>query len=195
MQRRARWAACGVALLAAISPSAADVIPESWEIEVYGGTSDPGIDFLDDDLVFGLRVGYNITEHFNLTSSVGYYSTEEEISDLGFTGELDFTDTTIDLSAMLHLIPDKPFNPQLFAGLGWSFVSLEGEVSGPGGLYPSSIEGEDNSFTVHGGAGIRIDLGSIVYLNGQIRLRWYEGRDEDETATEYALGLGFKLGS
>jgi hypothetical protein len=193
MIRRARWAAYGVVLLAAIGPSAADVVPESWEIEIYAGTSDPGIEFLDDDVVMGLRLGYNVTDYFNLTTSVGYYSTDEEVSALGFTGDVEFSDTTIDLSAMLHLIPDKAFNPQLFAGLGWSFVSLDGDITGPGGIAPSSIEGEDDSFTAHGGAGLRIDLGSRVYLNGQIRLRWYEARDEDETVTEYTLGVGFKL--
>ena len=195
MSRRARSAALGIVLLASFCPAAADVIPGSWEFEIYGGTSDPGFDFLDDDLVYGVRAGYNATEYFNFTTSVGYFSTDEEVSSLGFTGDLEFSDTTIDLSAMLSLIPDKAFNPQLFAGIGWSFVSLDAEVTGPGGTFPSSIEAEDDSFTAHGGAGIRIDLGRVVYLNGQIRLRWYEARDEDNTATEYTLGLGFKIGS
>lgn len=195
MPRRFRFMAFGVVLLAAIVPAAADVVPESWEFEIYGGTSDPGFDVLDDDLVFGLRAGYNLTEYFNLTTSVGYFTTDDDVSSLGFTGEAEFTETYIDLSAMLHLIPDKVVNPQLFAGIGYSFVSLDAEVTGPGGTLPSSINGEDDSFTAHGGAGLRIDLGSRVYLNGQIRLRWYEARDEDETATEYTLGLGFKTGS
>jgi len=195
MSRHARWAACCVLMLAGIGFSTADVVPESWEFEVYGGLGDSGFDGLDEDLVVGLRAGFNVTEHFNLSASVGYFSTEEEISELTFTGDVEFTDTYIDLSAMLHLIPDKPVNPQIFAGIGYSFVSVEAELTGPGGTLPSSVNGEDDSLTAHGGAGLRIDLGSRVYLNGQIRLRWYEARDEDETATEYTLGLGFKLGS
>ena len=132
MPRFSRFMACGVVLLAAIAPAAADVVPESWEFEIYGGNSDPGFDFIDDDLVVGLRAGFNVTEYFNLQTSVGYFTTKDDVSSLGFTGEIEFTDTYIDLSAMLNLIPDKAFNPQLFAGIGWSFVSLDGEVTGPG---------------------------------------------------------------
>ena len=71
-----RAAGCALTLLllaatAASSPSRAAVEDDGWEIELYVGQYSPGPSEVDSDTIWGLRVGRNVGDRWNLFADFG----------------------------------------------------------------------------------------------------------------------------
>jgi OOP family OmpA-OmpF porin len=80
---------------------------------------------LEDDYVFGGRLGYNLTEHFGLEGVWEYISTSVDDKAELFSKQGEFT-SPIDsvkinmyhLDLLYHFMPEKHFNPFIVAGYG-----------------------------------------------------------------------------
>ena len=166
----------------AVAPAQAEVTAETVEFEAYLGAYTPGPDGLDSAATGGIRVGYNITQRFNVTGELGFASTDGEKSRRGRTVDADVDWVFTDFSFGLNIRPNKKFGLALYAGPGYVFGS--GDL---GSL-------DNDTFTFHGGIGAKWDLGDRFYLRLDGRFRWFENRNRDETDNEITFGVGWKFG-
>ena len=51
-----------------------------------------------------------------------------------------------------------------------------------------------DTFTVHAGGGVKIDISDLVYIRPGARFRWFEEREDDEIDQEITLAVGFQWG-
>ncbi|MBT1072403.1 OmpA family protein [Pelotalea chapellei] len=124
----AKIIAAGFLSLACILP-----IPAHAEIKAGSVEISPFVGFnlfengqnLNNNLIYGGRVGYNFTNHFGLEGSVEFINTR--VDDKSRTGikEGQFRSPTNDvnlafyhLDALYHFMPEGKFNPYVVAGLG-----------------------------------------------------------------------------
>ena len=91
--------------------------------------------------------------------------------------------------------------PEIHAGFGGGFGSAGGslEINDPDicGVLTCTVTFEnlsEDSFTLHGGAGVRIDLGSLIYLRPVVQARWFAARDGNTWDPEFSVSVGFKFG-
>jgi hypothetical protein len=177
---------------ASVSSSTAEVKDQSMNVEIFGGSYAPGPD-LDDETIWGLRWGFDISPRFGMQTELSFVGLDETFSGPLISGNIDVDFTFIDISFMGFLFPDKRASVSLFGGAGGAFSSIDGSLSGPGGtLFFNNLA--DDSFTVHAGTDVRIQLGENFYLRPGARIRWFEGREDDETDGEYTLALGWNFG-
>ena len=176
MTKRYTFGIAVAILMVALAPAQAEVTAETVEFEVYLGDYSPGPDVLDSAATGGIRVGYNITQRFNVTGELGFASTDEKKQG----DDVDWV--FVDFSFAWNLRPDKRFAATLYGGPGYAF--------GSGGIDDLG----DDSFTFHGGIGCKWDLGNSFYLRLDGRLRRFEDRNDDETDREITFGVGWKFG-
>ncbi len=179
----------------AVAPAQATVTAETVEFEAYLGAYSPGPDVLDSAATGGIRVGYNITQRFNVTGQLGFASTDGDKSGRGRTADVDVDWVVADFSFVWNIRPNKKFVPTLYAGPGYAFGSADiDRPSGSGSLFDGLEDLDDDSFTFHGGIGCKWDLGDSFYLRLDGRLRFFENREDDETDSEITFGVGWKFG-
>lgn len=85
---------------------------------------------LEDDFVFGGRVGYNITNRFAIEGALEFINTSVDDKNQAFTTEGQFTSpiddvkmTSYHLDVLYHFMPESKFNPFLAAGYGAAHYS------------------------------------------------------------------------
>jgi opacity protein-like surface antigen len=180
MAQRTRFAilAATLLVLAMATPLQAGTTAETVELEGYLGLYMPAPD-LDDDVTAGIRAGYNITQYFQVTGTLGFASAD---ADRG-GGEVDWVFT--EFSFVWNILPEEKVVPILFGGPGYAFSSSDDDL-GP--------DLDDDSFTLHVGAGFKWDLTTKMDLRFAARARYFENRDDDETDTELTIGVGWKFG-
>jgi Outer membrane protein beta-barrel domain len=175
-QRHVFGIAAAILMAVLASPAQAVTTAETVEFEAYLGAYSPGPGKLDSAATGGIRVGYNITQRFNVTGELGFTSTD--VNRRG--GDVDWVFT--DFSFAFNLRPNKTFSAVLYAGPGYAFGSGEiGDLS-------------DDSFTFHGGIGAKWDLRDSFYLRLDGRRRWFESRNDNESDREITFGVGWKFG-
>lgn len=189
--RRSRVAAVLLGLATASACSAvASVPPNSAEFEVLAGYTFPGPDILDGDAFFGLRAGFNAGVHLYLDLELAFQNSDTRFTQQGTVVEVDYEAFVLDLSAGWTFATRKRWNPMLYGGLGWVNVTADVEVSPPGAF--DQIGGLfDNSFSLHGGAGIRIGVTKGSYVRVDYRVRWFDERDDDPLDGEATLAYGW----
>ncbi len=164
----------------AVAPAQAEVTAETIEFEAYLGAYSPEPDVLDSAATVGIRVGYNITQRFNVTGELGFVSADGKSSGPGKASDIDWVFT--DFSFVWNIRPNRKFVTTLYSGPGYAFAS--GDI---GGL-------DDDSFTFHFGFGFKWDMTDNFYLRLASRLRWFENRNDDEIDREITFGVGWKFG-
>ena len=79
--------------------------------------------------------------------------------------------------------------PILFGGVGWVNVNADVDLDTPTGTIDVSGFNE-NSFTFHAGAAVKVSLSQGTYLRADVRARYFEGRDGDSVDGEATLAFG-----
>lgn len=190
-----------LAVLAAAGPARADVREGSYELELYGGYYVPGPSELPGAPTLGGRFGYNVTQRFFVQATLGYTRFERDVSDGVSYGTVDLDLWDLDFSFGYNFLVDGNVTPEVHAGFGGGFGSLGGDlqINDPDlcGVLACRVQFENlsaNSFTLHAGAGVRIDLSELIYLRPVVLTRWYAARDTDKWDPEYSVSIGFKFG-
>jgi len=197
MRNTMRWALAGAVIFAAslaATNASADVKSGSGEIEVYAGwlwpDDDPGID--TDDLTYGIRLGYNVTEHFGITGSLGYWEANDSVALLGYN-RLEADGLFFDLSFEWIINPDSRAAFLLFGGPG--YASFNGDLVDKTGVL-STASFDDDVFTAHAGVALRAQVTDRFYLRPDVRVRWNDSdlHSDDAYDWEASLGFGWYLG-
>lgn len=197
MRNFTRWALAGALTLTmtvGATPALADVDAGTGEIEIYAGwlwpDEDSGTDL--DDLTYGLRLGYNVTEHFGIMGSLGYWEGSDTVAAGAY--KLDEDGLFFDLSFEWIVNPDSRSVFIFYGGPGYAGWNADYNDK-TGGLFPDfSID--DDVFTLHAGITARFQVTDTFYIRPDARVRWSDNdlRSDDSYDWEATLGLGWYLG-
>jgi hypothetical protein len=194
--------AIGLALISIVATAGSTAFATAPDEGQYGlgvfvGMYQPAGDIFDDSTVVGLRFGAMLTEHVAVSASLGFVgleSDDDEMEDLGLTGDIDADLTLLDINAWYIFTPQKRLSFTVGGGIGGSFASVDADVtlSGGGKLKAEDVEGD--SLTVNVGFGPIIGLGERTYLRLLPQFRYYENREDDEIDFQTSLMFGWTLG-
>lgn len=151
-----------------------------WAVMVFGGINKAKPHGVHNEVVYGIRAGYALTERFLVGGSLGH-------SDFGF-GE----QTTIDGNVGYHF----PLSKKLYF-LGPDFIMERISMAFVGGAGYAAFKnlGSSGSFTMNVGLGPAFVINDRLVLRILNRYRWFEDRNRDEVDQEFTMGLVVKLGS
>ena len=185
--RRMMLALVAVLLVAAGPALAAGGEKGDWELGIYGGygwLDDYGIFHPKDHLLYGGRIGYFLTRHWNLEFSGQRMSTKTEFDLLGVE-DVDVHLSALRLNALYNFgTPGKALRPFLTAGLGKEKIDVDGY-------------GESCDIGWNAGAGFRWFLSPHwnLRLDGRyVSTKVGDQVDESQHNVEATLGLGWILG-
>jgi opacity protein-like surface antigen len=191
--RRKRLQLLSTALLAvflgAISALPAAVPARASEFEIFYGyyASSPSI--LDNDTVFGLRFGFNLSQQLNASAELSLLDSKSNVDEDGTTGTLNYDALALDLSIGWQFLPERLFTPIIFGGLGWVNVNADVNLDTPDGVVDRTGLNE-NSFSFNLGVAVKVSLTKGIYLRGDVRARYFEGRSSDAVDAEATLAFG-----
>ncbi len=177
----------GAALMVAVVllllpwPARSEIRAGSFEVSPFGGYNFfEERQNLEDQFIFGARLGYNFTKHFGIEAAGEFLQTEvddktEKYSREGeFTSPIDDVDITFyHVDLLYHFMPEGNFNPFLVAGFGAAHYS------------PETINEDDMGIVSFG-------IGTKYWLMENIALR-FDLRDNmviDETIHNIEATLG-----
>jgi len=177
----------GLLLLAASPVFAGGGEKGDWELGAYGGygwLDDYGFFHPKDHFLYGARIGYFLSDHWNLEFGAQRLKTDTEPDVLGVP-VTDFKISSLRLNLLYNLgAPGKGVRPFLTAGLGHEKTEVEDF-------------GESCDYGWNAGAGLRIFLSPHVNLrmDGRyVRTKVGDAIDESQGNVEATLGLGFLFG-
>src|SRR5689334_19625319 len=124
------WKMAGLSAIGALAiyaaPASAQVQEGTQEVNVYGGElfgdrlTDRAISAtrpeLDDDVTYGLRYAYNLTNSFGIEAQLGH--TASSVTKLAGS-DIDLDLTTLDLDAVWNIQTGSKFVPYVLAGVGY----------------------------------------------------------------------------
>jgi hypothetical protein len=173
-------------------PAGAQVTAGDWDVEVFAGAYSSGIEALDEETLFGLRVGHSLNKVFGIQTALSFTGAESSLPKV--EGTFDWTAVLFDASFLAHLRPDGRLVPTVYAGLGWADVSGDATATLPGGgtLFVTGLY--ESTLTLHGGVGSKLFVKENIYLRLAGLARWYDARDGDDVDWEATLGIGYKFG-
>jgi OOP family OmpA-OmpF porin len=157
-------------------PSFAAITPGKWSVSPFVGwySFDHAID-LTDKPVYGLRLGYDITERWGLEGALDYVKTKLEHANGDAVRVYGYR-----LDALYHFMPQEKLVPYVAAGVG-----------GTNAENPITIPNE-NDFLFDYGAGVKYFLSDNWALRADIRhLLVFDGGRQDWEST---IGLTFFFG-
>ena len=140
---------------------------------MVGGYLFEGNQGLDDDLTYGLGIGYNLTECWGVEAAFNYISTEYEI------GNRDMDVSLGRLDALYHFNVTDRFVPYLAAGVGGIYFDPDRTSS-------------DEDALVNYGAGVKYFLTEDIALRGDVR--HVISFDSTHHNLLYTVGLTFFFG-
>lgn len=192
-------ALAGAAVLAlglGATPAVADVDGGTGDFEVYAGWLWPdepsGVDL--DDATYGIRLGYNVTEHFGILGSLGYWDSSDAVTG----GVVDERAWFFDVSFEWIVNPDSNSVFVVYGGPG--FASWDASFDAKAvGFADASWDGDD--LTAHVGFTGRLGNGGRWYVRPDVRVRWLDtGNDvfddtDDQFMWEATVALGWYLGT
>jgi outer membrane beta-barrel protein len=148
---------------------------------------------LDDDLTFGLRYGYHITDPLALELSVGH-SPNAATNVAG--GDIDLDLTTVDLDAVWNFNTGSRFSPYVLAGVGYAKADLDRNILGTAGGQPVSLA-DDEGFTLNAGVGAKYFITDRWLLRAEARYRYLDKvvdrLDDSLNTVETTLGVGYQF--
>jgi outer membrane beta-barrel protein len=201
IKRLAGIAASGTLALQAVPALAQEA--GTQEVHVYAGAlfGDDATDRpisgqtpqLDDDLTFGLRYAYNVTDALGLELSAGH-SPNSLTKVPG--GDIDLDLTTLDFDAVWNFNNGTRFSPYVLAGVGYASADLDRRLVGTVGAQPVSIT-DDEGFTLNAGVGAKYYATDRFIIRAEARYRYLDkvlDRFDDSLNTvETTLGVGYRF--
>jgi hypothetical protein len=152
--------------------------PTGGTFELVAGWYMPETDALGDDVTYGLRGGYRLTQAFGVEGSVTAFQPDLENTSIGI--DFYFVD------ASFKWYPGAGGGKHelvLFGGPGWASVNVD-----LGGFFGSV---SDDSVTAHVGLAGELSLSNSIYLRPDLRARWIEKSEDIDVETTLALGFRF----
>lgn len=195
-------AGIGALVLSAV-PAYAQVQAGSQYVDAYAGalfgddvtdTRISGVEpELDDDVTFGLRYGYNLTDQWGLEASLGY--SPNKVTGLP-SGNVDIDLTTLDLSAVYNFNTGTRIVPYVLGGIGYAFADLDRPLQGTVNNQPVSLR-DDDGFTLHAGIGAKFFATDHVLIRLEGRYRYLDkvvdNFDHSLNTFETTLGVGYQF--
>jgi len=157
-------------------PSFAAITPGKWSVSPFVGwySFDHSMD-LTDKPVYGLRLGYDLTERWGLEGALDYVKTKLDQGSSDAARVYGYR-----LDALFHFMPQEKLVPYVAAGVG-----------GTNAEYPINFD-NDNDFLFNYGAGVKYFLSDNWALRADIRhLLVFDGGRQDWEST---IGLTFLFG-
>jgi hypothetical protein len=183
MKTMSRWmvGAVGVIALTWAGASRAEVAGKTGEIEIFGGEYFPGGNSNLDGPIYGVRGGWNSTDHFGFQGSLEHYSKTKSGAKLeGWWLDFPF---------------EYHFNPKaravfLVSG-GPGYMNAKLSVSAP-----SPAHASNDQWTLNAGFGAKIRLGKKFYVRPDARWHWYSDASGsgDDTDWEATVAFAWTLG-
>lgn len=148
---------------------------------------------LDDEIVGGLRYGFNFTDSWGLEASVGYApSTVTE-----FAGPaIDIDLLTADLDAVWHLRRDARLIPYVVGGIGYAQADLDRTLLGTVDGQSVSID-DDGGFSANIGVGLKYFATDHLILRVDARYRYVDvlvdPYGDSLSCAEATVGIGWRF--
>lgn len=205
--KKLEWKMAGLSAIAALAiqaaPASAQVQAGTQEVDVYGGElfgdtlTDEQVSGakpeLDDDITYGLRYGYNLTNSFALEASLG--NAASSVTKLAGQ-DIDLDLTTLDLDAVWHFDTGSKLVPYVLAGAGYATTNLDRPITGTVNGQPVSLD-EDEGFTLNAGVGAKYFVSDNVLLRLEARYRYVDAvlddLDDSLNTVETSLGIGWRF--
>jgi hypothetical protein len=191
------WALASATVLAltlGAAPASADVDGGTGDFEVYAGWLWPdepsGVDL--DDATYGIRLGYNVTEHFGILGSLGYWDASDAVTG----GIVNENAWFFDVSFEWIVNPDSNTVFVLYGGPG--LVSYDASFDTKTvGLSDWAWNSDDLTF--HAGVTGRLGNGGRWYVRPDLRVRWIDNDNPLRSGSaqydyEATVALGWYLG-
>jgi outer membrane beta-barrel protein len=198
----ARVSQATVAALALYAtPAMAQEHADAQSAEIYGGELF-GADLtdtqlsgrtprLDDNVTYGARYTYNVTDIWGVQLSGGYDPTRASGA---ITRNLRLT--TADLDVVWNFTPQTRIVAYAVAGAGYAWAHLESPIMGQVNGLPVVIN-DSSDFTVNAGIGAKYYLMNNLFLDLDVRYRYLNrlvNRSNQELDTaETTLGFGWRF--
>jgi outer membrane beta-barrel protein len=194
----------GLAAIVALSLQAeAQEQARTQSVEIYGGeffgdnlTDTPvsgRTPRLNDDVTFGARYNYNITDTWGIQLSGGYTPTRAARVP---SGSNNLGLTTVDLDAVWNITPQYPIVVYVLAGAGYAWANLDGTITGEINGTPVVLR-DSNGFTANVGVGAKYYLTSSLYLDVGTRYRYLDrlisSSNQNLNTAEATLGIGWRF--
>ncbi len=148
---------------------------------------------LDDDITYGLRYGYNITDALGIELSAG--RTPTSVKKLA-GGDIGLDLTTLDLDAVWNFNNGTRFFPYVLAGVGYASANLDRNILGTVGAQPVSIK-DDQGFTLNAGIGAKYFATDHLIIRAEARYRYLDKVvdrfDQSLNTVETTLGVGWQF--
>jgi len=201
------WKMAGLSAIAALAihaaPASAQVHAGTQEVDVYGGElfgdklTDREISGtspeLDDDVTYGLRYAYNLTDSLGLEVSLGNAAS----SATKLAGQdIDLDLTTLDFDAVWNFDTQSKLVPYVLAGAGYAKANLDRPITGTVNGQPVSLD-DDEGFTLNAGVGAKYFVTDNVLLRLEARYRYVDAvvdrLDDSLNTVETTLGIGWQF--
>jgi outer membrane beta-barrel protein len=199
------WKMAGLSAIGALAiyaaPASAQVQEGTQEVNVYGGElfgdrlTDREISAskpeLDDDVTYGLRYAYNLTNSFGIEAQLGH--TASAATKLA-GGDIDLDLTTLDLDAVWNFDTGSKLVPYVLGGVGYAKASLDSPITGTVNGQPVRLD-DDDGFTLNAGVGARYFVTDNVSLRLEARYRYVDAvldnLDDSLNTFETTLGVSW----
>jgi len=168
------------------SPTIAGNREGAWSITPFiGGYNFDSSENLDNALLYGLRLGYNFTDHWTV-EAVGTFANDVDWDGKTYSQRYGWQklDNETDmygykLEVLYNFLPDGMIVPFVAAGAGGRYLEWD-------------KGGSDHDFIVDYGAGLKIFFADWIALRGDIRHVYLP--QEEFNNVEYGVGLSFFFG-
>jgi outer membrane beta-barrel protein len=148
---------------------------------------------LDDDVTFGVRYGYSISDALGIEVSAG--RTPTSVTQLA-GGDIDLDLTTIDVDAVWSFNSGTRFYPYVLAGVGYASADLDRSIVGTVGAQPVTIK-DDQGFTLNAGLGAKYFITDNFLIRAEARYRYLDKVldhfDDSLNTVETTLGVGYRF--
>jgi outer membrane beta-barrel protein len=201
------WKVLGLAALGTLatqaSPALAETQPNTHEIHIHAGEVF-GDDFeetsvsgrtpeLDDEVAFGVRYGYNFTDHWGFELSLGH--SPGSVTELA--GEdVDLDLTTLDVDAVWHFGSLSRWSPYVVAGAGYAWADLDNQFVATVDGQDAAVD-DDNSYTLNAGIGAKYFATDRVLIHLEARYRYLDSvidaSDDSLDTFETTIGVGWQF--
>jgi outer membrane beta-barrel protein len=148
---------------------------------------------LDNNVTFGGRYTYNITDMWGVQLSTGY---DPNRASRVTSGNSDLALTTVDVDAVWNITPQYPIVAYAIAGAGYAWAHLDSPIVGQVYAQPVVIT-DSNGITANAGIGAKYYLMSDVFLDLEARYRYLNrlvnNSSRDLNTVETTLGFGWRF--
>jgi outer membrane protein W len=189
-------------------PAEAQAHAGSQDVQIYAGEAfgdrlsgaqlSGKYPLLNDDVVFGGRYTYDLTDQWGLQLSAGY---DPSRATRVAGGDSNLGLTTLDLDVLWNITPGLTLDgrtllPYTEVGIGYAWANLDHPLYGLTDGTPVSLT-DSNGYTANAGLGVKYYLTSNFFANFDARYRYLsrlidrDGRGLNTSETTFSLGYQF----